>query len=457
MEADQQSYICDFCSDPEVVGFIPMESFTIHIGGHPWSSEGDWAVCAFCETLLASNRVEDFSTRAERVVRERSQSEKADPELAVRAFRLIQKEFLRRWGSRGCPGAIPMPDAREKLRSVEALSCAPGPAQLPVSPKSVLKMQQVIIRGMREFSEECRELAEWGNPRSEQTQSWSDLQEAITCASTMIWDPPIWNAAIRGSSDAFETCDLRQLSWPVFPQLWTFPLDKPPANLHERNVLHKLHVPEGACSGMLVMGCSSGRSRSKDHTLRVENCGLQIVLVYWTKESREWALGDADPVDFRLDIALPRIRFLEPVWHGQEWVPPIYQAVQAALHFLALPFVGTHREKFNRSNERSFEKMTGKQPDVKTVILRRPERKGEPSGDGEKRDWSCSWIVSSHWRRQYYPSTGDHRPKYIAAHLKGPEDKAAEVERRHRLQSEKVANCSDSRQPCLTGALSGLR
>lgn len=35
--------------------------------------------------------------------------------------------------------------------------------------------------------------------------------------------------------------------------------------------------------------------------------------------------------------------------------------------------------------------------------------------------------VSPHWRRQWYPSRGEHRPKYIPAHWKGPADAPVQI------------------------------
>jgi hypothetical protein len=32
------------------------------------------------------------------------------------------------------------------------------------------------------------------------------------------------------------------------------------------------------------------------------------------------------------------------------------------------------------------------------------------------------WLVSGHWRKQFYRSTGEHRPKWIEPYVKGSED-----------------------------------
>lgn len=44
------------------------------------------------------------------------------------------------------------------------------------------------------------------------------------------------------------------------------------------------------------------------------------------------------------------------------------------------------------------------------------------SGDEPGRVYRHRWVVRAHWRNQWYPSIGAHRPKWIAPYLAGPED-----------------------------------
>jgi hypothetical protein len=57
---------------------------------------------------------------------------------------------------------------------------------------------------------------------------------------------------------------------------------------------------------------------------------------------------------------------------------------------------------------------------VRLLMLRRA--RGAASGMGGDRRYQHRWIVSGHWRRQWYPSRGEHRPRWIAEHLAGPDD-----------------------------------
>jgi hypothetical protein len=65
-------------------------------------------------------------------------------------------------------------------------------------------------------------------------------------------------------------------------------------------------------------------------------------------------------------------------------------------------------------------------PLVRVVLLRRVEPAGGGTPDGGARDapdWRWRWTVRAHWRKQYYPASGEHRPLLIAAHVKGPADR----------------------------------
>ena len=59
---------------------------------------------------------------------------------------------------------------------------------------------------------------------------------------------------------------------------------------------------------------------------------------------------------------------------------------------------------------------------VQVITLRQAEPSGS-AADHEAHEYSCRWLVSSHWRQQYMPSTGTHRPTLIPPHVKGPADK----------------------------------
>jgi hypothetical protein len=60
--------------------------------------------------------------------------------------------------------------------------------------------------------------------------------------------------------------------------------------------------------------------------------------------------------------------------------------------------------------------------EVRVIRLREPATRSR--GDaGSDVEWSHRWIVGKHWRNQWYPASGQHRPKIIEAYQKGPADK----------------------------------
>lgn len=60
---------------------------------------------------------------------------------------------------------------------------------------------------------------------------------------------------------------------------------------------------------------------------------------------------------------------------------------------------------------------------IAVVTLRRLQAPPSPSATSSVVEWSCRWIVSAHWRNQWYPGSGEHRPKWIHPYPKGPDDK----------------------------------
>jgi hypothetical protein len=64
-------------------------------------------------------------------------------------------------------------------------------------------------------------------------------------------------------------------------------------------------------------------------------------------------------------------------------------------------------------------------PAVRYIDLRRartePADRTDDTAPGRR--YRHRWIVRGHWRNQYYPSRGDHRPIWIDPHLAGPEGK----------------------------------
>lgn len=95
---------------------------------------------------------------------------------------------------------------------------------------------------------------------------------------------------------------------------------------------------------------------------------------------------------------------------------------------MAQPIATPVSETPNRDYRRRWERAVGTPPnygDVRVVTLRRSQSGGGPEETDEEwgREWSHRWVVRGHWRKQWYPSEGVHRMKWIDAFVKGPDDK----------------------------------
>lgn len=97
-----------------------------------------------------------------------------------------------------------------------------------------------------------------------------------------------------------------------------------------------------------------------------------------------------------------------------------------AVNLLAAQYISVRStEKGIRQQRRRGERMGLASPnpgDITYVTLRRAHNR-EASGEGEGVEFSHRFIVSGHWRHQFYPSRGEHRLIWINPFIKGPDDK----------------------------------
>lgn len=103
----------------------------------------------------------------------------------------------------------------------------------------------------------------------------------------------------------------------------------------------------------------------------------------------------------------------------------------------------TVQERTTRPERRRTQHAGLPERDVRVIRLRRgvtATRDAEEPADGG-RAWRHRWVVRGHWRNQWYPSLGDHRPKWIAPYLKGPTDAPL-------LGGEKVTVASAADRAC---------
>lgn len=95
----------------------------------------------------------------------------------------------------------------------------------------------------------------------------------------------------------------------------------------------------------------------------------------------------------------------------------------ACLAFIEQRIVVSPRKDLPRPARKRAEAAFKHEPLVRVVELRRRQSSSEHDAAGDPVAWSCRWVVSGHWRQQYFPSSDEHRPIWVMPYVKGPEDK----------------------------------
>jgi hypothetical protein len=95
------------------------------------------------------------------------------------------------------------------------------------------------------------------------------------------------------------------------------------------------------------------------------------------------------------------------------WARLLFAAFQLAAQFNLSEQESHHPP---RAERRRTAQLGLPERDLRIVRLRRSIKSEEAPGT----DWRHRWIVRGHWRKQWYPSMQDHRPLWIAPHVKGP-------------------------------------
>lgn len=96
-----------------------------------------------------------------------------------------------------------------------------------------------------------------------------------------------------------------------------------------------------------------------------------------------------------------------------------WRVVQTTFRLMAQKISTKHLERADRSTRREAARL--KFPDETDIVVVRLRREAgerhEPSGEGA--NYSHRFIVSGHWRNQWYPSIDDHRQIWISPYVKG--------------------------------------
>jgi hypothetical protein len=103
-----------------------------------------------------------------------------------------------------------------------------------------------------------------------------------------------------------------------------------------------------------------------------------------------------------------------------EWALRVFGS---CMTFLEQRIFVTSQQRAERHTRKRLERQGyDHEPLIRVVELRRKQAKSEQHGESEPIEWSCQWVVSGHWRNQWYPSLNANQPRWIMPYVKGPED-----------------------------------
>lgn len=83
--------------------------------------------------------------------------------------------------------------------------------------------------------------------------------------------------------------------------------------------------------------------------------------------------------------------------------------------------VDTSETEPSRSSAKRIRRQGGDPGKVRIVDIKRRQYASQ-GREQYAREYDHRWKVRGHWRNQWYPSRGVHRPKWIEEHVRGPED-----------------------------------
>lgn len=95
--------------------------------------------------------------------------------------------------------------------------------------------------------------------------------------------------------------------------------------------------------------------------------------------------------------------------------------IGAALALCRQQIISTPSQRAERSTRKRAADLFAHEPLIRVVQLRRASTGQSADATGRSVEWSCRWVVSGHWRQQYYPSSDDHKPIWVLPYVKGPE------------------------------------
>ena len=109
--------------------------------------------------------------------------------------------------------------------------------------------------------------------------------------------------------------------------------------------------------------------------------------------------------------------------------------VLGLLTFMQQRIAVVKKQRLSRAVRKELQrkKMGSYDPETNVISLRHTDYYDGPSGDSSDGPMNRThrWLVSRHYRKQWYPSKGGHKLILIDAHIKGPKGKPLKLSTRH--------------------------
>jgi hypothetical protein len=138
--------------------------------------------------------------------------------------------------------------------------------------------------------------------------------------------------------------------------------------------------------------------------------------VYWSSQDRHIPL----PEGLMPMVVTDSVPLGEPLTESDWMMGRVYLT---ALLLMAQRFAAKETRHADRATARRVERGGGVIRTVTITTLRRPTTKPPAGHVPSSREYSHRWWVRKHFRKQWYPSLGEHRTIPIDPYVKGPADK----------------------------------
>lgn len=241
----------------------------------------------------------------------------------------------------------------------------------------------------------------------------------------VLWNNDVFYGAINGW-EAFDghACELPE-DFTTQLWLWDVPLS---GTLIER----RTNAPT-LIIGMLVMKPRVINYNARDLPMTSENAVREM------QDQRDGFAGVVFAVEYT-ELEVETTYNEGMTWHERLICAPVFitevgarleqKSAQtlAAVEFLRLPFVSQERIPAQNRAERRRLKREDRENEIaqlRVVTLRKSQASHSHSSSDEHtaREFSCHFLVRGHWRKQFLPSSGTHRPTWIEPFVKGDQSK----------------------------------